>query len=198
MISITTPATDRNLLTAAQLRRVAGVSADSVELTELGLQVSDSISNMCKVVSDGVSVPTLRSETITQTFRSVCQDELLLDRVPVTSITSVTVDDTVLADIEYEQSTGLLRRLNTSDHQTRWYGRKIVVVYVAGYATVPTDLALAASEYVKLLWSAGDRDPTKKAEWIDGMGKDEWFEGGDDMVMESIKSRLAPYMNYGV
>lgn len=198
MISITTPATDRNLLTAVQLRRAAGVSADSVELTELGLRVSDSISNMCKVISDGVSVPTLRSETITQTFRSVCQDELLLDRVPVTSITSVTVDDTVLADTEYEQSTGLLRRLNTSDHQIRWYGRKIVIVYVAGYATVPTDLALAAAEYVKLLWSAGDRDPTKKAEWIDGMGKDEWFEGGDDMVMESIKGRLAPYMNYGV
>lgn len=198
MISITTPATDRNLLTAVQLRRAAGVSADSVELTELGLQVSDSISNMCKVVSDGVSVPTLLSETITQTFRSVCQDELLLSRVPVTSITSVTVDDTVLADTEYEQSAGLLRRLTTTDHQIRWYGRKITVMYVAGHATVPTDLALAASEYVKLLWSAGDRDPTKKAEWIDGMGKDEWFEGGDDMVMTSITNRLAPYMNYGV
>src|SRR5512143_193667 len=84
---------------------------------------------------------------------------LVLDRYPVTTLTSVTVEDGLLAATNYEldYETGMLWRLNHG----HWHG-DIVVVYEGGY-DLPTDaepsLARACIEYVKIQRQIAMRDP---------------------------------------
>lgn len=196
MITIVTPADSRALLTDPQLCLAVGVDAVTPTLTALGLQVSDRITQMCKVASDGVSVPTLMSETITETFRDVCRVNVLpFGRNPVTEIVSVVEDGVTLdPDDQFERDGQMLHRLS-DDRRIRWSAKKIVNTYKAGFVTVPEDMVLAASLYVKLLWDGQDRDQTKKSETVEGMGRDEWFEG-DTAVMDRVRELIQPFIQY--
>lgn len=198
MFKVIDPCADRNLLTPAQLRAAAGVATDSTDLTDLGLQISDSIARDCNVRSDGSHVPTLLSEGCRQVFRpGRGTPALILGRSSVTSVTSVKVDGVELdvdTDVEFE-ACGLLYLLR-SDRRVQWCGSKVEVEFTAGLVAVPSDLVMIASDYVKLQWSSRDRDPLKKVEVVEGMGRDEWFEDSAATV-EKLKIRLAPYVQYG-
>lgn len=198
MIQITTPAADRNLLTPAQLRRAAGVEVNSDALTEMGLRASDAISRTCRVVSDGVNVPTLLSEGVTEVrYLNRSLDVISLARGPVTSIASVTAGGVVLDPSQYMVTGGRLLHRLENDMIVNWSPVKTTIVYTGGHLFVPPDLALAASQYIQFLWFSEGRDPSKKLEWIDGMGKDEWFEG-DGAAMAQVEKLIAPYLQYGV
>jgi hypothetical protein len=161
---------------------------------------------------------TLGSETLVETFRFgnaysanlPFNNDLLLARGPVTSITSVVVDGTTLDPTEYEVDglTGCLHRLTTSDVFTPWYGRKIVVTYVAGWAlpddddrTLPFDIEDAAIELVKANRFGRARDPLLRSENIlESLYSYSLFAPGDtpDVFPPSVTAKLAPYRFYRI
>lgn len=200
MLTITSVNTDRSLLTIAELRSAANVSDSSkdIPLRALGNQTAAAITKACRVAVAGATPPTLRLESVSETFRrghhrhyggaygsnanygNYSQPEthfLILARRPVVSITSVTEDDTLLdpaTDYEVETASGLLYRL-VGSYRRPWWSATVVVGSDAGYAIVPDDLKFAAIKFVKLVLTQGDRDLLQKRETIPGVIEREWW-----------------------
>lgn len=205
MLVVTTAATDRALLTAAEARAAIGDdAADATKITALLNRVSSAITRTCRVPAGGAVPPTLRRETLTETFRlKSYQEHLVLSRRPIVSVTSIVEDDTTLASDDYEinAATGMLLRLDDSDEPSEWLAAKIVVVYVAGWETVPDDLKLAAVKLAALFWSEGERvDANLKSESIPGVIDQEFWvsPASDPLIPEEVKQLLVPYMNHWI
>lgn len=179
LLTIPSPNTDRSLLTLAELRVAAGVTDNSrdAELTLLGDYISATITSACHVLTAGAIPPTLRLESVTETFRtrySSHPQALPLGRRPVVAITSVTEDTTVLATTDYEEDQNLLYRLSGSRH-IRWPCTAVLVAYSAGYATVPADLKYAALKFARATVQTSDRDPALKRKVTQGVSEYEWW-----------------------
>ncbi len=180
MLTVTTAATDLTLLSVTERRAAVGVSdgSEDARLSILEARVVACITAACRVEANGTYPPTLRLETLTDTYRlKSSQDVLILSRRPIPSITSVTENDTLLdgaLDYELEQSAGLLRRLS-GDSFTYWPAGKIVVVHPGGWEMVPDDLKLAAVKFMQAEWQQGDRDPMLKRKKTEGVSEYEWW-----------------------
>lgn len=202
MLTITTPATDYQLLTTAELRAAVGVTgnAQDAELTTLGLQVAAAITAACGVVASGASIPTLRQETVEETIRlRSCTYGLPLARRPIVSVASVVEAGATLDTDEYEIGDGRLIRVS-GEVETTWTTGKIVVAYTAGWATVPADLKLVASKMMALAWSQSTRDPLAKSERIRTEGVEEiqtdyWVGPLNASAMPAdVMDLLSPYI----
>jgi hypothetical protein len=192
VLTVTSPNTDRTLLTIAELRSAAGVSDGSKDaaLKLLGGYVASTITKACRVRTSGAVPPTLRLEGVTETFhypsrRRAHSDHhrfgegpwpLALARVPVVELLAVTEGGTVLdpADYEFEPSSGFLFRLSNLC-RIEWCHGKIVVDYTAGYDVVPDDLKYAAIKFVRLELLRAVRDPLQKTESIPGVIERQWW-----------------------
>ncbi len=195
--SVTTPASDVSLLTVAELRAAVGATDGSQDaaLVIIGRQVSTAIARQCNIVDDGVNPPTLLQETCTEIFRWDGCGPLPLARRPVTSVTSVTIDGDAADAADYEINGRYLVAL-TDDAVTDWDSGKITVVYVAGYATAPDDLKLAASKLVTATNAESTRDPSLKRIDIPGVLEKEFWvaPSGDSFLTAEIKDLLSPYV----
>jgi hypothetical protein len=195
--SVTTPATDLSLLTIAELRAAVGATDGSqdAELAIVGRRVSTAIARQCNIVDDGVNPPTLLQETCTEIFRWDGCGPLSLARRPVTSITSVTIDGVVSDAADYEIVGRYLYAL-TDDEVTDWQSGKITVVYVAGYATAPDDLKMAATKLVTATNAESTRDPSVKREEIPGVMEVEYWvaPSGDSFLTQEISDLLSLYV----
>lgn len=199
MITIASPNTDRSLLTLAELRAAVGVSDSSKDATliPLGEYVSAMITSACKVAKSGVIPPTLRLETVTETFLfKSLQKSLVLARRPVTSVASVTVSDSALSETEYEVDTaaGIVYRTTTAGTRPPepwgwWTTGTTVIEYTAGYATVPADLKYAAIKFVQAENTTGSRDPNLKVLDIAGVSRREWWVS-DKQVTSSLPAEV--------
>lgn len=204
MLALTSTAcTDRSLLTADELKAALGTATPTNDqVTALRGRVEQTIVRACRVPAAGVTPPTLRVEGVTETFRfKSSQHHLQLARKPTVSIVSITENDTVLTvgtDYENEPATGVVRRL-ASDVETCWPCGKIVVVYTAGWATVPDDLKLAASRLALFLWSEPD-DPTLRRESIPGVIEREWWVVPSTglAIPREVMELLGPFMQLAV
>lgn len=210
MLTITTPAESQQLLSQAQMRVAAGLASNDTSqdaaLAEVGLRVAAEIAAHCGIAVGAGGAPTLNREKLTETFRVVEGFEMLvLSRRHDIAIESVTVDDIVLdaGDYEVEVEEGVLYRL-LSDCQVRWYARKIVVVYQAGFGSVPPDLVGAATDLFRLRRSEGSRDPMVRAEETDVPDvlreRTEYWVGSvpgssDSGMPTSVASRLSRFAN---
>jgi hypothetical protein len=204
ILTVTAPASDLNLLTLPEIRAAVRVATgQDADLETLRKQVAASITRACKIASAGATPPTLRKETLSETFRLKSrQDSLVLARRPIVSVSSVTEDGTAVDadDYELDAAAGLLYRLS-GDVRTCWPCGKIVVAYAAGWETVPEDLKLAASKLAAVLWSEGERvDPNLKRDRVDGVGEKEyWVSPSDDPLIPSeVMDLLTPYLNHWV
>jgi len=136
----------------------------------------------------------LASATYSEQFRlAAARDALLLSRIPVDTITSVTEAGTVLtgSDYELDAKSGLLYRLS-SDTRSCWPAAKIVVAYTAGYelpgdqgfqkgkeGSLPADIEKAAVIACRALYNARGNDPMIKREVIPGVAEEERWVGTD-------------------
>jgi len=204
MFTVTTAATNTTLLTAAEARAaIGGVTATDTQITDLIARVSATIVRACRVPASGATPPTLRLETITETFRLKSrQESLVLSRRPGVAVSSVVEDGVTLDADEYEidAAAGILYRLSDDD-RTCWPGCKIVVVYSAGWETVPDDLKLAAVKLAGVLWSEGERvDPNLKSISIPGVVDREYWvaPSSDTLIPQEVLDLLGPYMNHVV
>lgn len=176
MLTISSPNTDRSLLTLAELRAAAGVSDGSKDaiLVPLGNYISALITKACKVARAGAIPPTLRLETVTETFKLKSEHgSIILARRPVVEITSATFSDDSV-DYEVDAAAGILRQVS-GDAYINWGIGPVEVVYSAGYATVPDDLKYAAMRFVQSEISVASRDPTLKRLKIEGVSEREWW-----------------------
>lgn len=218
MLVTTTPATDRSLLSLAEMKTAIGVTgSDSVrdaKLIQTEAQVTAAMVRACKIVAGGVTQPTFRVETLTETLRptrrglawcdvSAMTSRIILARRPIISVTSVVEDDETLTegdDFEYDANQGLLIRL-VSDVETTWSMSKVVAVYTAGWATVPDDLKLAATKMLVGAWFQDDRDPMLRRDKVEGVGEKEYWDPTQARtplltVPTEILQLLGPYIQH--
>lgn len=206
ILTVTTAADSYHLTTVATVKAELGIatadqSQDDNLLRWIG-QASGTIAAMCKRV--------FGLETVSQVFRTEVGEinALLLARYPVTAITSVTEDGTVLdtTDYEVDAATGLLYRLD-GDEGRQWWpsGSKITVAYSGGYALlddVPFPLEAAAIELVKMSRVRATRDPTLRVEDIPGVLRTEYWvtnnSAGAPALPPQVFDLIAPYRNIAI
>lgn len=185
MLVVTTPADDKKLLSMEEMRDAAGVVENTYDnaLMTLNEAVSAMIAKACHVIpGSGADVPTLRSEVLTETFNMDCpQDYLRLSRRPVTAIGSVALDGVALTlTTDYlfgRHFPGAISHMSGTRSIGWAYGGVAVVVYTAGWITVPPDLKMAAQRLVQFMWSQQQRDPLMRSESMPGLGTYNYWVG---------------------
>lgn len=194
-LSVSVAAPDRSLVTAAEVLAAIGKTVTAATI----LQVSDLVSDECRVARGGVAQPTLRAETLVETLRlSMPKKEIALSRRFVASVSSITVDGVALGASDYEANgeSGILFRLGASGDVICWETGKIVITYVAGFATVPEPLKLAAIRVLQEQISASARDPLLRGETVDGIGRfDYWVNSSGGSVASPISAAVAAMLD---
>lgn len=205
ILTVTTPAANRALLTIDELRAAAGVSGGSQDpsLQAMGLRIADAIASECNVAVGAASPPTLLRESLIETFFGVSCAELVLSRRHDVVIDNIIIDGEPLSGYIVNPESAMVMRL-CSDVPVNWSASKIVVNYAAGFSEVPGDLKQAAIEFFRLSWSEQRRDLAVKSERIDVQDVEEreitYWAGalpgvGNSPVPSSISGNLARYRN---
>lgn len=150
---------------------------------------------------------TLARATLTETFwDGFYADYLLLDRAPVASITSVTVDDVVVAAGEYrlDDKAGILYRLDASGYPSFWsWTKSVVIVYAAGFLlpgeagrNLPPAIEAGAISLMQSFWQARGRDSLVKSEEIPGVMRVDYWVGAVGEAGElppDVVMKIAPF-----
>jgi hypothetical protein len=101
---------------------------------------------------------------------------LALKRRPVTDVSSITEDTSVLttSDYEVDYGSGLIYRL-TSNSRSHWRGSGITVVYTAGYYPIPEDVQGAVLAILAHKWAINGRDPLLRSFSIENVGSESYW-----------------------
>lgn len=207
MLTVTTPATNRALITLAAVKVELGITS-TTEDTYLNTkipQVIDEIYDYMKVKRAADGTRTIAQEGLLEIFRpersgrsrvglGVISDfgitsinrrkSLVLARWPVTAIASVTEGTSTLDPSQYEVTeAGVLTRLS-SGYAIGWSHSVVQVAYTAGWIlatdntrTLPESIAAAAIDYVKELRLSRRRDSRLKAVNVAGISDREFWVG---------------------
>ncbi len=173
-------AADPKLLTIEQMRAAAGLDDDDTSqdaaLTALNARISADIHDACRIAVASGHEPTLRQETLRETFRPSCITSarrrppapIILARRHEVEIVSIEAGGVTLAESDYEldNESGLIWRATDGQHQY-WTGSPVTVTYKAGFAETPAVLANAALDMVRLRRSETERDPLVKKTVVD-------------------------------
>lgn len=126
-------------------------------------------------------------ETLTETLWNVRRAErLVLQRRPVASITSITVDDIAwTGSYRLDPKSSILYAFDSSGYPTRWSTAKtMAVVYDAGWimpgqsgADLDASIESACLELLQSFWLSRGRDPSVKRESIPGLADVEYWVG---------------------
>lgn len=211
MLSITTSAPSLALLTAEELRAAAGVAGNGSDaaLAAVGKRVAAAIMTECRIAIGSGGLPTLLRETLTETLHAVNRWEVVLRRRHEIEIASIAVDGVALEPAQYfvDPESGILTRLE-GDMPVRWVASKMVIVYDAGFAQVPGDLAMAAADFVRLAWQEQQRDPALKAIETDVPGvmrerREYWVgsvpgQAAEGVVPAVVAGQLQRFRNYRI
>jgi hypothetical protein len=210
MLTVTVPAPDPDLIDIASLRVIAGYAADDTshddDLEALSSRLTADICVACRIAIVAGAAPTLRRETLVQTFRRPASMRLVLSRRHDVSVSSVIIDGVALASDEYEVApeSGLLSRVDSGCLQ-RWRGIDVAVTFQAGFADVPADLAGAVADLARYRLSEASRDPLVKSESVEVKDVEvravSYWVGSlpgaapSSSLPSDIASRLSRYMN---
>lgn len=137
-------------------------AASDTALTALIGQWSATVETFCR-----------RSFAVAETTDMIRLDKpckrLVLERVPVTVVSAVTVAGTALdpsaVEIDHADA-GFLLRVNAAGRSLGWPVDRIVVTYIAGYATTPPDVERCVLDLCVRAWTARGRDPALRSEKI--------------------------------
>ncbi|RWF66848.1 hypothetical protein [Mesorhizobium sp.] len=210
-LTITTPANDLTLLTIEAMREAAGITGggSDTSLRAMEARCAASIMSECGIAVGSGGAPTLRRETLTETFYQACGEQLILSRRHEISITSIVEDSVTLIDTDFivDPESGLLNKL-CSDCPSWWSARKVVVVYGAGFTTVPADLEEAAFDFFRSSWLEKSRDPLVKSERVKVENVDEterqfWVgsvpgQSSEGAVPDVVAGQLKRFRNIGL
>lgn len=153
-------------------------------------------------------------EGVSETFWHEANDDLplyfLLDRIPVKTIASVTVDDSVIDASLYrlDPTRGLLFGLDANGYPLRWmFAKSIVIAYTGGYilpgstpgtgeTALPAGVQGAVVDLVTDFWTARGRNPSVKSETNPGVRTVEYWVGAigeEGELPPRVQMKLAPF-----
>jgi hypothetical protein len=208
---VTTPASDLSLLSIEELRALAGVSDGSqdADLRALGLRVAAAITSECNIAIGAGGEPTLRKETLTETIYSPRGWQISLSRRHNVSVTSISADGSLIDSSEWlvDSERGLISRV-ISGFPSSWWGQTFVIIYDAGFETVPGDLKQAAMDYFRALLAEAERDPFVKSMSQDIPGvmtetKDFWVgrmpgQEAAGVMPDVVAAQLKRFRNFAI
>lgn len=184
ILTILTPAPDRRLATAEDVRAELKLSDKALDtaLNGLILQASDTIASGCGGRVFG-------RENLREIFRSVRAEWLVLARDPVSAVTSIVADGATLVegtDFEIDLRAGILYRLS-GDARISWRASKVTVEYAAGWllpsqagpadvGALPGDVRRVCIERVARIWNGQGRDAAIRSESTDGVDSISYFD----------------------
>ena len=200
--TILTPPPGPELVTLDDMKLELGIT-DTSEDDVLAIwiaQASQIVASYCNL--------TLAVQTVSQVFRhslgprgdyftprfcyglnGESEEALMFACAPVSSITSITVDGSLLGTSLYELDHDKVFRLNASGYPSPWtFTKAITAVYISGFSVgvdVPEDLQAAVMTLVRDYRGTATReDPNLKRRRTDGVSELEWW------VSESSKTTL--------
>jgi uncharacterized phiE125 gp8 family phage protein len=200
--TITAAATVTKLVTLDRVKLELGITGSAND-TLLNAKIDEATSDI-----EAHTGRTFRRETFSETFwgDTACQGFLILARAPVSSITSVTLDDVSVDSDEYrlDPDTGQLFRLDANGYPCIWWWCKsVVVVYSAGFLlpgetgrTLPPSLESAAIDLVTSYWVNKGRDQTIKAEDVPGLGRVDYWVGAvgeSGELPPNVVAKISPF-----
>lgn len=172
IVTIVTPADNYDLITVDEFKTDQGITVDTddAKIALFITQASAVIASYCNRI--------FSQETISEQFRNVHSDTLILARFPVASITLVTECGTDLdaTDYEVDPDTGLLSRL-CGDCLSFWCASKVVAKYVCGYSVIPSDIKRACMDLVRYNRIKASRDPMLKSLELPGVSVESYWIG---------------------
>jgi hypothetical protein len=119
---------------------------------------------------------------------------LPLARLPVASVTAVSLNDEALDPTQYavEAEAGLLVRVSAGLSR-RWEPRSLVVVeYTAGFDPLPQDIKLATLKLIEADWTQRGKDPGLRSIGIGSISLT-YFGAAAAPGIASVADLLAPY-----
>ncbi|GEP12808.1 hypothetical protein [Methylobacterium gnaphalii] len=209
-IVVITPPTSKRLTTVEHVRGDLGLAENVPPTAQIERwidQASSRAASFCR--------RTFGRELVRQRFElchgriDEAQSGLLLDRGPVVSISSVTVDGEAQDASTYESDGRFLYRLDGMDRRC-WYGRVVLVEYMAGWVLpgdsdasqppagaelLPADVERAVIQLVGAALSAGSRDMMVKSERVEGVGQTDWYVQGANASLPHPEAE-APLSEY--
>jgi hypothetical protein len=192
--TVVTPATDRDLVTLADVReQLQFKSTDTAQdawLTKVVSRSSQQAERYCNRV--------FAEQDYQDTFGVTYGDlgtPLMLGQAPVT-VTLVTVDGTALDPSAWIADTdpGLL--YNAIDPRVWTATDSILVQYTAGFAEIPDDVQHAVISLCTMSYRARSRDPMLRMRETPGLGREMYWIGaapGEAVLPQDIASLLNPY-----
>lgn len=207
---VTVPADTTSLLTIQECRAALGISNSSQDaaLKAAEKAISAAIIDYCGVAVGKGAPPTLWQETLTETFRDVDAEALILSRRHDVQIVTLLENGEPLdgAAFEADPESGLVARL-ADDCPLRWRARKVEVTYQAGFddESMPANLKQAAADFLRFAWANKERDSTLKSEVIDipdvrRIERSYWVgavpgQSGGAQVPDMVAGQLARFRN---
>lgn len=200
--TITTPPARVALTTVERVKAELGITGDANDdlLEQKILEASSDIESKLARV--------LARAGITQRFWGDpgAAEFFLLDRYPVASVASVTVDEVLVSadQVLLDSDTGLIYRLDASGHACPFtWCKNVIVVYAGGYELpgasipdLPPVLQAAAIELMTQYWTSRGRDPSIRSEDIPGVMAVQYWVGavGDaGELPPSVMSKISPF-----
>ncbi|TGT72912.1 hypothetical protein EN802_13620 [bacterium M00.F.Ca.ET.159.01.1.1] len=212
-LTVTGAAGDLTLLTIAEMRAAAGLAvgdaSQDTALQDMEAQNAAAIMSECNIAIGAGAPPTLRKERLTETIYQAYAENLTLSRRHEIDIISIVEDSVTLldADFQVDPESGLVTKL-CDDYPVCWSAKKIVVVYDAGFVTIPGDLKKVATDFLRTTWRERKRDPLVKSQRVriydvDETQQDFWVgsvpgQSVDGPVPDVVAGALARFRNQPV
>lgn len=216
-MTVATPAGQRVLSTPQRARAFDsafnGVGTQTLE-AQIS-EVSDRITSLIGVTASDQGTATLGYEEVIETFYGRDFSSFLLQRFPVVSITSFTIDGVAVPVSEYS-STGRFGRINlhTTDLRRNLRSGAVSIRYFAGWflptmsgypalptpppprpALLPVEIEHAMFQYVRSLVHDQGRDMGLREMESDEVDRFVYFGGGAaSQAWIAVKKRLSPYI----
>lgn len=192
-LTVTAAATTRDFTTLATAKLEMGITDTSSDAL-LQRWISASSANVEAYLHRQLAAETVREEFRQRVGEAKVLGSVLLDRRPVTSITSVTVDGSLLDPAEYQVNTASMLFRLTADERADWDFRKLVVVYTAGYSLIgvlPRPIEQATLLWIKHRWASKDRDPSLKSIVIPRVQEETYWVGGGSSKTPGVPDEIA-------
>lgn len=202
LVTVSTAAEATALTTLERVKMELGITGTDYD-DLLTAKISEASSDIEAVLGYRVA-----RETVSEMFWDLEEtlDYVLLDRVPVSSVTTVTLDDEVQETTYYrlDGKTGALYALDGNGYQSAWIvGKSLVVAYIGGYLLpgqagrdLPPAIEAGAVDLVSMFWLARGRDPSLRAEQVDGVGRAEYWVGSvgaEGALPTSVLQKISPF-----
>lgn len=210
MITVVTPAGDRNLIELADLKLELGVTStdDDTWLAAVIAQASAAVESFCDRV--------FAVETVDETLPGDGTPFLILSRAPVTALTSVkygppasqeTIDPATY--MLHDNRLGIVANLNGTWRDTSspivqqlgftsgGFGMNYYTVrYSSGFATIPADVQRAVTDLCKTSYYRRADDPSLASIDVPDVIRKSWRAGGEASaggLPASVAGLLQPY-----